>query len=1014
MPRPSTATSTARAKRATKKKQQRADGCDTAGQGYALMQTVLDNMSEGVALFDREFRLRFINQQCIDFQNYPADVAFPGASGYDMLRFQIERGDFGQVADADRTLSERVGLMNQPGGYHYDRRTAGGQHVEFNFRPLADGSLLVVCRDITELKRVEESLRAAGDVLKVISRPGFSLQTVLDKLVVSAAHLCDADSSFVFCLGHTSYRLSSSYGFSDEYRDYMMRQRIEPGPHTLVGRTALERAMVHIPDCLADPEYKWFESQKLGGFRTMLGVPLLRDGQSIGVIALTRSTPRPFAKEHIDLMRTFADQAVIAIQTTRLFDEIKQSLERQTATADILQVIGDSMTDAQPVFDAIVRHVQRLFGTRDVGMFLARAQQIEVVAYSGGGAFDKIVEYYPRLIDDQTIVGKAILTRQVLQVAPILGNPEAPPGTEQYARTFGWGSIVAVPLIRKGNVIGGIGAARRDPVPFDDRQVALIKAFADQAVIAIENARLFEELKAARDAAEQERSEAQAANQAKSTFLATMSHEIRTPLNGVLGMMEVLERQGLDDPQRRSIATMRDSAHALLHIIDDVLDFSKIEAGRLELEETVFSLSELVQGTLGTFRQQARGRGLGLHVEITAGSADMLLGDPTRVRQILFNLVGNAIKFTERGSIEIRARTVPIGESDTRLTLAVGDTGIGLSREQCAALFRPFAQADSSTTRRFGGTGLGLSIVRRLAELMHGDVKVESEAGAGSTFTVTLVLRAAPAALPLKSLPQSASRPRTRKTDGQRLKVLVVDDHPINRDVLVRQLELLGIEADASDDGVAALEAWAQGGYAAVLTDIHMPEMDGYDLAQRIRAAEADGRSGRTPVIAVTANALKGEEQRCLAVGMDAYLTKPIGMERLRATLERWLPVDDSVARSAGPERLAQAQAIDRSVLDAWLGDDAGAIASLLRKFASTAGETENEISSAVRSGNLAAASAAAHKLNGAARAVGAIGVAEAATAIEQAGKAGDRVRCNDALGPLASELRRVSRAIAT
>ena len=744
MPQSSPATLSARAKRAAKK-QQHPDGPDTAGQARALMQTVLDNMGEGVALFDREFRLRFINRQCMEFQNYPAEVAYPGASGYDMLRFQIKRGDFGKVPDVDRILSERTNLMRQLGGYHYDRRTAGGQHVEFNFKPLTDGGVLVVCRDITELKRIEESLRAAGDVLNVISRPGFSLQTVLDKLVVSAAHLCDADSSFVFCLGRTTYRLSSSYGFSDEYRDYMMRQRIEPGPHTLVGRTALERAMVHIPDCLADPEYQWFESQRLGGFRTMLGVPLLRDGQTIGVIALTRSTPRPFANEHIDLMRTFADQAVIAIQTTRLFDEIKQSLERQSATADILQVIGKSMTDAQPVFDAIVRHVQRLFGTRDVGMFLERDRQLEVVAYSGGGAFDKIVEYYPRPIDDQTIVGKAILTRQVLQVAPILGNPEAPPATEQYAGTFGWGSIVAVPLIRKGNVIGGIGAARRDPIPFDDRQVALIKAFADQAVIAIENARLFEELKTARDAAEQESAEAQAANQAKSTFLATMSHEIRTPLNGVLGMMEVLERQRLDDPQRRSVVTMRDSAHALMRIIDDVLDFSKIEAGRLELEETVFSLSELVEGAIGTFRQQAREKGLSLHVEITAGSADMLLGDPTRVRQILFNLVGNAIKFTGRGCIEVKAGTVPLGKGQTRLTLAVGDTGIGLSPEQCAGLFRPFAQADSSTTRRFGGTGLGLSIVRRLAELMQGDVKVDSEAGTGSTFTVTLVLRAAPA-----------------------------------------------------------------------------------------------------------------------------------------------------------------------------------------------------------------------------------------------------------------------------
>jgi signal transduction histidine kinase/DNA-binding response OmpR family regulator len=473
------------------------------------------------------------------------------------------------------------------------------------------------------------------------------------------------------------------------------------------------------------------------------------------------------------------------------------------------------------------------------------------------------------------------------------------------------------------------------------------------------------ELKEQEERIASERDAADAANRAKSTFLATMSHEIRTPMNGVLGMIEVLERQDLNEVHRRTVSVMRDSAQALLRIIDDVLDFSKIESGRLELEATAFSLSGLIEGALDTVRPQATAKSLVLEAS-NAGSDDALLGDPTRIRQILLNLLSNAVKFTAQGRVQLSVSTTPLGEATRLITIAVSDTGIGLHADQCARLFQPFAQADSSTTRRFGGSGLGLSIVRRLAQLMQGDVVVDSVPGAGSTFTVTLTLMAAPVDSPLKALSQPQPAPARDARPESDPRILIVDDHPVNREVLMLQLKLLGFETDMANDGVEALEAWAPGRYAAVLADIHMPRLDGHELTRRMRAAEAERSAPRTPIVAITADAMRGEEERCLAVGMDAYLAKPVTIDRLRETLERWFPTRDADEASPKEHSVFRAAAIDPNVLSGWLGNDSTATQSLLEKFRETAIEAEREINTAARERNLAWLAAAAHKLGGA------------------------------------------------
>jgi PAS domain S-box-containing protein len=394
---------------------------------------------------------------------------------------------------------------------------------------------------------------------------------------------------------------------------------------------------------------------------------------------------------------------------------------------------------------------------------------------------------------------------------------------------------------------------------------------------------------------------AEAGSAAKSLFLATMSHEIRTPMNGVLGMLELLQQTSPTPEQDNMLGTVRESALALLTILDDILDFSKIEAGQLSLETIPFDIAELAESVVEVLRPGAAQKELQLQCLLGADLPERVLGDPVRMRQVLVNLVNNAIKFTNslpvrpgRISLEVALEhTAPrdAPEGLARLRITVRDNGIGMSKEAQAQLFRPFTQAESSITRRFGGTGLGLSICKRLIDMMGGRISVESAPGQGSIFSVHIALPRATIATDatLPGLPP-ARLPRTGRGAPADQVILYVEDNAVNQRVGRGQLAWLGHSCRVAGNGREALALWHQERISLVLTDVHMPEMDGYALATQIRQFEAERGTARTPIIAITASALREEVERCHRAGMDDVLLKPVDLAKLQGCLEKWLP----------------------------------------------------------------------------------------------------------------------------
>jgi signal transduction histidine kinase len=593
-----------------------------------------------------------------------------------------------------------------------------------------------------ELQESLEYQTAMSDVLGVISRSPDRLQPVMDAIAGTARRLCNAYDAAILLQHDDVLRVAAHDGPLNLADD----RPLDRG--SVSGRTVLLREPVHVHDYLADPDKFPLGSElaQRHGTHTALGIPLLLESDAIGCLLVRRTEVLPFSDQQIRLLKAFADQAVIAIKNTRLFEEVQartreltESLEQQTATADVLKVISRSALDVQKVLDALVESAARLCHAYDAGIFQVLGDGLRLVAHQGQIPTTRPVGQLTIPLVRGRIAGRAVIDRRTIQVADMQAEADEYPESWKRALQVGWRTVLAVPLVHAGEAIGVIFIRRDEVRPFSERQIELVNTFADQAVIAIENTRLFEEVQARTRELAKTVEDLEIASQHKNQFVANMSHELRTPLAAILGYAELIQ-EGFYEPQGPksldALTRIRSNGKHLLGLINTVLDIAKIESGQFTLNMTEYAIESVVETVRAATESLAQNKKLTLTTSVDK-SLPIGLGDEQRLTQVLLNLVGNAIKFTDAGKVSIAA-----GARNGHFAVSVTDTGPGIPLDQQARIFEQFHQVDSSLTKAKGGTGLGLAIAKQIVEMHGGRIWVVSTPGKGSTFQMELPTRA--------------------------------------------------------------------------------------------------------------------------------------------------------------------------------------------------------------------------------------------------------------------------------